>query len=176
MANYAVLLRGVNVGGKNKLPMAELRSVLSSAGLENVQSYIQSGNILCQSSLSKNELAALCAKVLSTHFAIETPVFVIAESALRATRDANPFSGKEDLDKALQLYFLKQAACNANIEKLDTLKAESESFELRETCFYLYAPEGIGRSKLAAAAEKHLLVTTTTRNWRTVNKLLEMMP
>lgn len=175
MANYAILLRGVNVGGKNKLPMAELREALTSAGLEGVQSYIQSGNILCQSSLPECELAALCTKVLATHFSIDTPVFVIAESTLRAVRDANPFSDNENLDKALQLYFLNTVACDANTEKLDTLKAESEAFELSEACFYLYAPEGIGRSKLAADAENNLRVTTTTRNWRTVNKLLDMM-
>lgn len=176
MVSYAILLRGVNVGGKNKLPMAELREALSNAGLESVQSYIQSGNIVCQCSLAESELAALCAKVLATHFGIDTPVFVMAESALRTVRDANPFNDKENLNKALQLFFLDEAAGDANTEKLDALQAESEAYALSEACFYLYAPEGIGRSKLAAAAEKNLHVTTTTRNWRTVNKLLDMMP
>ena len=176
MNNYVALLRGVNVGGKNKLSMADLRRALSDVGLQQVQSYIQSGNVVFQSSWKAEKCETLMADVLLSQFSIDVPVMVRSATELKAICKANPFSSHDNLDKALQLFFLSRAATDADTDKLNLLKGDSEAFNLSKACFYLYAPDGIGRSKLAAAAEKKLRVTTTTRNWRTVNNLLEMMP
>lgn len=175
MNNYAALLRGINVGGNNKLAMAELRQALSDAGLADVQSYIQSGNVTFRAAQSEPELTARIQRVLAEQFSIDVPVMVCSQATLQEIADANPFAGRDNLEKALQLYFLGAAAVDAKLDKLQQLKGPTEEFALLDKCFYLYAPDGIGRSKLAAAAEKQLAVTTTTRNWRSVNKILEML-
>lgn len=173
MNTFIALLRGVNVGGKNKLPMAELRTALTASGLLNVQSYIQSGNVVFQSPLDdQTAITASIIETLEKQFAISTTVVLITAARLLAIRDANPYPDAEQLDKSLQLYFLHQPAQAVNHQKLASLKSDSESYHLLQHCFYLLAPDGIGRSKLAAGAERCLGVTTTTRNWRTVNKLI----
>lgn len=185
MTDYAVLLRGVNVrvnvGGRNILPMSALREQLSCCfGVTNVQTYRQSGNVLCRSSLSQPDLADRVSHVLAGLFDIRTPVFVIAASALRSVRDACPFGDMGDgCEKAVHFFFLSSPAgefYNPYMDRLEELKSATERFETSEACFYLYAPDGIGRSKLAAAAENCVGITTTARKWRTVNKLLELLP
>lgn len=175
METSIALLRGVNVGGNNKLPMAELRAALGQAGLQNVQTYIQSGNVIFQTPVTnQGSLAGLILDTLQQHFAITTTVVILSKAQLQSIRDANPYPDAPQLDKALQLYFLHQPTTAPKLEKLQSLKAESESYQLMRDCFYLLAPDGIGRSKLAAGAERALGVATTTRNWRSVNKLLEL--
>lgn len=177
MNSYVALLCGVNVGGKNRLPMAELRAAASTAGLQHVQTYIQSGNLIFQSPTKSNKaLQMLVGDLLQSQFSINTPVMVRRTDELRAIRDANPFKSHTDLGKALQLFVLDSPAEAANLKKIHAIKSESESIDLSDHCFYLLAPDGIGRSKLAANAEKLLGVSTTTRNWRTVNKILDMFP
>lgn len=171
---YVVLLRGVNVAGKNKLPMASLREELSNDGLTAVRTYIQSGNIICAAPISPSELHAQISSLLVSKFSIQTPVFTMTTSVFRAILVSNPFADRP-CDKALHLFFLSQPAVKADIEKLDALKAASEAFVVADDCFYLYAPDGIGRSRLAAGVKKGLGVTTTARNWRTVNAILKML-
>lgn len=175
MNAYIALLRGINVGGKNKLPMADLRQVLGDTGFKQVETYIQSGNVVFKSAqLSPEKIAACIAEQLNLAFSISTPVLVLKAEDFRSIIENNPFASKPNLEKALHCFFLDKPAATAHCEKLHKLKLNSEAFKLSERCFYLWAPEGIGRSKLAASAEKTLGVTTTARNWRTVSRLMEM--
>jgi len=172
---FVALLRGVNVGGNNKLPMADLRTSLTAIALENVRTYIQSGNVVFSSVLQASELQSQIEGVLSQQFSINTPVMVLQQETFLQIYNDNPFEIPDGIEKALQLYVLSEPATAPQLDKLAELKSPSEEFSLSEQCFYLYAPEGIGRSKLAEKAEKLLGVTTTTRNWRTATKLVALM-
>ncbi len=173
MKTYIALLRGINVGGKNVLKMAELCNTLAAAGFDNPRTYIQSGNVFFQSEQEDvHTLSDILVQHLRKHHAIATTAVVLRSEQLSKIAQANPFPAAENLDKSLQLFFLHAPATDPSLDKLNALKAASEHFELSDSCFYLLAPEGIGRSKLAAAAEQLLGVATTTRNWRTVNQLL----
>lgn len=175
MPTAILLLRGINVGGKNKLPMADLRAILGELGLDNVATYIQSGNAVARST---RKLAKSFAKKLSD--AIEDAhgfapdVLALTQAELEAAIDANPFPQATQDPKTLHVFFLEKPAAPARLEDVEALAAKSERFALTDAAFYLWAPDGIGRSKLAARVEKALGVRGTGRNWRTVLKLREM--
>lgn len=171
---YIALLRGINVGGHNKLPMAELRTFLSAAGFTDVQTYIQSGNVVFSAEQMPDELAELIAGEIERAFGFRPQVMVLTAEALQAALAANPYPQAADDPKTLHLYFLKQPATEADVTGMEALKADSEAFTLTDQALYLYAPYGIGRSKLAEKAERLLGVPATARNLRTVMKLAEM--
>jgi uncharacterized protein (DUF1697 family) len=187
------LLRGINVGGRNVLPMAELRAQLEGLGLHEVRSYIQSGNVVFRadddvdreagegagSPEERNARLALLseritAAVEDSHGFAPRVLLLWATDFLRAAA-ANPFPEGESEPKTLHLYFLADEARAPDLASLESLRADSERFALVDDVFYLHAPEGIGRSKLAARVERALGVPATARNWRTVGKLVEMV-
>lgn len=175
MHTLIALLRGINVGGRNKLPMRELKAVLAEIGLTGVQTYIQSGNVVFQT--DRPDLSRLAAEIGA---AVQdshgfTPKVLLLELADLATAvSQNPFPAAEEQHKTLHFYFLGSNPTNPDLARLELLKTESEQFALIDTVFYLYAPDGIGRSKLAMKVEQVLGVAATARNWRTVSKLLEI--
>lgn len=176
MKTFIALLRGINVGGKNILPMKELRSILENLGLENVQTYIQSGNVVFESDKKDlNNLSDSLGRAIKKSHGFEPNVMILSREDFRQAMQQNPFPEAETNPKTLHLSFLKEAPLNPDLIGLDSVKAESENFKLKGKVFYLHAPEGIGRSKLAAKAEKLLGVSATARNWRTVSKIAEMM-
>ena len=172
MNTYIALLRGLNVGGKNTLPMKELVSILENMGAEKIRTYIQSGNATFQSvernsaKLSKQ----LTAEIKQRH-GFEPHVFLLTLEAMDAAIANNPFPQAELDPSSLHLGFLDSAPKGIDLTKLDNIKKESESFHLIGNVFYLHAPEGVGRSKLAANTEKLLGVPVTDRNWNTVRKI-----
>lgn len=173
---YIALLRGINVGGHNKLPMADLRTLLEEMGLNNVQSYIQSGNVVFQT--ERTDVAALALEIgnaIAAGYDFTPRVLLLNADAVRATMAANPFPKAEAEPKTLHLYFLAERPERPDVEMLDRLKAESEQFKLDDRVFYLFAPDGIGRSKLAERAERALGVAATARNWRTVSKVMALV-
>ena len=99
-------------------------------------------------------------------------VLLMTVNSLKSALAANPFSSAEEIPKTLHLYFLSATPTAADLDGLKQIKSASENFELIGKVFYLHAPDGIGRSKLAARAEKLLGVTATGRNWRTAQKML----
>lgn len=172
MRTYIALLRGINVGGKNKIKMAELAKILESIGLEAVKTYIQSGNIVFQSAeQNSSEIASQIRAAIQNRHGFSPKTLVLGLPEFRKAIENNPFPEAEEEPKALHFYFLAQEALNPNFEVLESIKRESESYKLVDKVFYLYAPEGIGRSKLAARAEKALGVAAAARNWRTVSKI-----
>ncbi len=176
MANrFIALLRGINVGGKHILPMRDLVTVLEQAGCVSVRTYIQSGNVAFNHPTA--DLTTLRDEIklaIDKHCGFEVQVFLMFEDRVKEAVAANPFiEGEEDPSK-LHLYFLLSPAGNPDFESMNKIRTHTERYELKDDVFYLYAPEGVGSSKLAQKVEKLLGVATTCRNWRTTNKLLDI--
>lgn len=175
MNRWVVLLRGINVGGKNIVPMKKLTEMLENMGCEAVRTYIQSGNILLQHAESDSRvLAKHIASQMYQCFSFEPEILLLTFSQFAQAAAANPFSAAESEPKTLHLFFLSEPLDVLDKNKLQALKAPTETYNLIEQVFYLHAPAGIGRSKLAARVEKTLGVPTTARNWNTVSKLLAL--
>ncbi|MEW5975079.1 MAG: DUF1697 domain-containing protein [Acidobacteriota bacterium] len=175
MKTYVALFRGINVGGKNALPMKELAALLEGLGARQVRTYIQSGNAVFQA--AEKNLARLARQLpteIQMRHGFQPQVFLLSLAALRRAMANNPFPEAEADPGSLHLGFLAAAPKNPDLEKLNSLKKGSERFHLDDGVFYLHAPEGVGRSKLAASAEKLLGVAMTDRNWRTVCKISEL--
>ncbi|MFQ3229648.1 DUF1697 domain-containing protein [Reinekea sp.] len=171
---YIALLRGINVGGNNSLPMKGLSALLTDLGCTHIQTYIQSGNVVFKHNpVALASLATKITEAISKTYGFEPQVMLLKATDLHAAIRANPYPTDEG--KFLHFYFLANRSKQADIEKLNALKAESEEYSLINQVFYLYAPNGVGRSKLAAGAEKALKVPVTARNWNTVKKLQEMI-
>ena len=175
MNTFIALLRGINVGGKNILPMKELVSLLTEMGLSKVKTYIQSGNVVFQSEIE--DAAALSKAIVAKiekGYGFDVSVIVLSIQSLQKAMASNPFPEGEQDPKTLHLFFLSEPLTDPDIANIETIKKDSEQFQLTDQVFYLYAPDGIGRSKLAANVEKALGVVTTARNWRSTNKILSM--
>lgn len=172
MTTWIVLLRGINVGGHNRLPMKSLVADLESLGLTRVQTYIQSGNVVCDGPRAKPKvLAAKIAAAIERRRRFKPGVLLLRPGELRAAIDANPFSTAAAQPQSLHFFFLETAARKPNRAGIEAAKSATEKYALTNDVFYLYAPEGIGRSKLAASLERLLGVAATGRNHRTVEKL-----
>jgi uncharacterized protein (DUF1697 family) len=176
MQTWIVLFRGINVGGNNRLLMAELKGALKALGLKNIRTYIQSGNVVLDSDQTdvlslKSKIAASVEKLKG----FRPKVFLLTASDLKQAVESNPFPKEISDPKTLHFLFLSKAATNANTKTIEEIKVATESYHLTDTVFYLHAPDGIGRSKLAAQVEKLLGVATTGRNYRTIEKLMAMI-
>jgi uncharacterized protein (DUF1697 family) len=176
MARWIALLRGVNVGGHNKLPMKPLQAALAASGLTDVATYLQSGNIVFSHSGTHAKLAAQISDVIAAKFGFRPSIKLLRHAELTAAATANPFPEAEQAEegKTLHLFFLDGAPAADRAAALDALSTPSERWALVGQVFYLHAPEGFGRSKLALQAERKLQTGATSRNWRSVCALLEM--
>lgn len=174
MISCIALLRGINVGGKNILPMKDLVAVFEQAGYQQVKTYIQSGNVVFQS--AAQPVAADSTRLrslIAAQHGFEVDILLLSAAELQAVIAANPYP--VDDGKVLHFFFLAAQPKTVDSERLQALSKASESFQLADGVFYLYAPEGIGRSKLAAGVEKVLGVPVTARNWNTVSKLESLL-
>jgi uncharacterized protein (DUF1697 family) len=170
---YIALFRGINVGGKNILPMKDIVAILDTLNYENIRTFIQSGNVIFQDKNTVNEKSAdEIAKLVLEKNGFEPKVLLLSLEELQDAVANNPFA--TDKGKALHFFFLESQPKKPKTEQLTSMKAKSEEFLLTNKVFYLYAPEGIGRSKLAAGVEKALDVPITARNWNTVSVLVSM--
>ena len=174
---YVSLLRGVNVGGHNKIKMVELAGELKALGFDQVQWYIQSGNIVFEAQ-GEDDTAELELKIeaqIASRFGLNVPAMVItADDFRRAVADI-PFAD-EELEKSV-LVFLGSAAAEEWAQASFDLAVGDERCVLRDEVVYMYCPDGLGRSKVANAllATPPRGVKATMRNWRTVNRILEML-
>jgi uncharacterized protein (DUF1697 family) len=172
---YIALLRGINVVGNNLLPMKELVALLGELGCRSVRTYIRSGNVVFQ---SKEDHVSLLPSRISAEIrkrrGFEPLILLLTVEDLERALAANPFPEAEPAPKSLHIYFTASVPLSPNLEALEKIRKESERFVLKGGVIYLYAPEGIGRSKLAANAERHLGVLMTGRNLRTVCKIMAM--
>lgn len=176
MNTYIALFRGINVGGHNKLLMKDLRDLMSDLGYQNIDTYIQTGNVVFQSEDNdKQNLSGRISSAVEEHHGFKPKVLVLELEEIEEAIENNPFPEAEVEPKSLHLNFLASEPENPDLEFLEEYKKESERFELTGRMFYLYAPEGIGRSKLADKTGKALGVPMTGRNWRTVQKIMELV-
>jgi uncharacterized protein (DUF1697 family) len=176
MPTRIALLRGINVGGKNVLPMTELVRDLQALALRDVTTYIQSGNVVFSAAgETATELGDRIAAGIENRHGFRPHVLILTPGQLQLAIESNPFGDAESDPKTLHLFFLASAPTAAGFAGLEAAKSASERFQLVGQVLYLHAPDGIGRSKLAANAEKLLGVTTTSRNWRTVKRLSAMV-
>lgn len=174
-AFYIALLRGINVGGKNILPMKALVQILEDNDCANIKTYIQSGNVVFQrSKVETKAFAKVIGKTIMKDHGFQPGIVILSAEELKKAVSANPFQKAEAEPKSLHLFFLADAPENPNLKALNQIKTNTESFRLIDRIFYLHAPDGIGRSKLAAQAEKRIGTSATARNWNTVMKFLEM--
>ena len=175
MKSYIALFRGINVGGNNILPMKDLRVLLEELGAAKVKTYIQSGNaIFRHESEDTPQLSSKIGAAIKESHGFEPRVLLLDWAEMEQAMVANPFPQAEAEPKTLHLYFLASVPQNPDLSRLDNLKKDNEQFKLIDQVFYLYAPDGIGRSKVAERAEKALGVAATARNWRTVCKIRDM--
>jgi uncharacterized protein (DUF1697 family) len=172
---YVALIRGINVGGKHTLPMKELTQVLTSIGCHNVKTYIQSGNVVFQSGSSAAQLGEAIADEIVRCRSFKPHVLVLQKSEFKRAVENNPFPEGESDPKALHFGFLDSVPSSPDLHTLEALRAPSERIKLIGRVFYLFAPDGVGRSKLAANSEKALGVPMTDRNCRTVGKIMSML-
>lgn len=176
MARRIALLRGINVGGNRKLPMARLRELLAELGHGAVRTYVQSGNVVFTAADPDATPAALAAgieRAIADTFGFDCAVTIRTRDELAEVIAADPFVGIADHPSRYHVLFLAAAADPSRLEEIDRAAFEPERFALRGRELYLWTPEGIGRSPLAQAlTERRLGVAATARNWRTVTTLL----
>ena len=174
MNTYIALFRGINVGGKNIIKMKELVHLLEGLGLTQVRTYIQSGNVIFESESDVQRLNEKINQAILQHFGFTPQLLMLTFDEFETAIQNNPFSQAQSEPNTLHLEFLAYEPQNPRLTDLELLKSSMEEFRLKGKVFYLYAPEGVGRSKLAANSEKLLGVPITDRNWNTVMKIFEM--
>jgi uncharacterized protein (DUF1697 family) len=174
---WLALLRGVNVGGKNKLPMRELVALFEAEGCTEVAHYIQSGNVVFRAAPPlAARMGEAIAAAIEAKFGIVAPVITRSAAELRTAVDENPFP-RAGVDVAtLHVGFLAEAPSPRALASLDPARSPPDRFEVRGREIFLALPNGVARSKLTNAYFDSKLATTSTfRNWRTVLTLLEMV-
>jgi len=183
VTRFVALLRGVNVGGSNRLPMADLRAALTADGLAGVRTYIQSGNIVLDSPTDDVEVvAARVRSVIARGFGLDIPVVALTADGLRALADSNPYPSEPDhrrlhaivlphslASEARELVALRQEAVAA--------KGSRDTVAVIDRVAYLHTPDGFGTSELARAltsGRSNPLADGTARNWATITALLAL--
>ena len=171
MSTYVGLLRGINVGGTGKLPMAELKAFLADLGCENVRTYIQSGNVVFDA--APGEWSERISDAIESSAGFRPRVLILTDDEFRSVAGGNPFPTDEP--KAMHVYFLDgQPNWTAKAE-MESVKSDLERFYITDAAVYLHTPEFLSGSRLAAKLESLIGVPATARNWRTVEKILAML-
>ena len=173
---HIALLRGINVGGKNKLPMRQLVSIFAAAGCRDVRTYIQSGNVVYSAEAQlASRIPAEIKKQVAAQCGFEVPVVTRTAEELAEVVASNPYA-KPDVDgKALHVAFLADRPSATEVTALDPDRSPPDEFAVVGREIYLRCPNGLARTKLTNAYfDSRLATTSTVRNWRTTLKLLEM--
>jgi uncharacterized protein (DUF1697 family) len=160
----------VNVGGKNKVAMTELRSIVESLGHTDVSTFIQSGNVMFTTRRPVTPKSVEAA--IEEELGIDIAVVLRTAPELRAVVTANPFAHADTAK--LHVGFMAEKPAAAVVAKLDADQFAPEEFIIQRSELYLHLPNGMGRAKLPAYLDRRLKVPTTVRNWKTVTKLLEL--
>jgi len=170
-----VLLRGINLGPRNRIAMPELRKLLEAAGFADVRTYVQSGNIVLSTRRTPEATVTACEKLIAAELGLEIPAVVRTRDELAEVVRRNPLAGVADDPKRYQVSFLDREPDPGMIERLSAAAADGERMEAIGREIYSWHPDGVARSKLwAGLAGKGLGVKATARNWTTVTTLLEM--
>jgi uncharacterized protein (DUF1697 family) len=173
---YVALLRGINLGGKNKLPMKELAKFFAEAGCSNVGTYIQSGNVIFSATTRlAAQLPDLIVRQIATRFGHRPPIILRTAKQLADVISSNPFLQVGAPEETLHVLFLADSPGAREIANLDPNRSPSDTFIVSGQEIYLRLPNGVAKSKLTNDYFDRILGTKSTgRNWRTVNELFEL--
>jgi uncharacterized protein (DUF1697 family) len=173
MKTYIALLKGINVGGHKKVSMAELRILLAKSGFQNVQTYIQSGNVIFKSVDQTYNIEVKISNLISVHFGFDVSVIVKTNPELQLIFDSCPF---ENAKKEKSYFIMLNKVPERNlIEKADKIFYDDEEIIIKNNCLYFYCSKGYGQSKFNMNTyERKLNVIGTSRNYNTMVKLLSL--
>jgi uncharacterized protein (DUF1697 family) len=174
MATYISILRGINVSGYRVIKMDALKKMCADLAFNNVQTYIQSGNIVFQSkTISTEKTSATINTNIKKLFGFDVPVITFTQTELEVVINSNPFSKDKTKDPAFfHITFLSGQPELQNIELLKQVDLKNDKYEIIDKAIYLYCPNGYSNSKLTNSfLETKLKITATTRNWKTTNEL-----
>jgi uncharacterized protein (DUF1697 family) len=176
-SRHVAFLRGINVGGKNMLPMKELASLFAHAGCTDVTTYIQSGNVLFTANDAVvAQQAAEIAYQIDARFGLRVPVVLRSAAELTVAVQNNPFRRAGAAEDRLHVYFLAGRPDAAEVAALDASRSAPDAFAVVGREVYLQLPNGMARTKLTNAYfDSKLRTVSTARNWRTVLKLAELL-
>lgn len=173
MKTYIALLKGINVGGHRKVPMAELRDLFINSGFQKVQTYIQSGNVIFQSSEKAPDLEIKIQNLISIQFGFDVSVIIKTNKELQELFEASPFS-KEKKENSYFIMLNRIPDSNL-VDEVDQLQYEDEEIIIKKDCLYFYCSTGFGKTKFNMNSyERKLKVTGTARNYNTMVKLLSL--
>ena len=173
---HVALLRGINVGGKNKMSMAALAEVFTRAGCADVRTYIQSGNVVfVAAQASAKRISSLVSQQIRERFGFDVPVVIRTAEELRRVAANNPFLRRVVDTGSLHVAFLAAAPDSRRVASLDPNRSCGDAFQVVGREVYLHLPNGVARTKFTNNYFDATLATVSTiRNWRTVSKLVEM--
>jgi uncharacterized protein (DUF1697 family) len=173
---HVALLRGINVGGKNKLPMRELAALFEESGCRDVTTYIQSGNVVfTPPARGQATLARTLQQRIADEFSLRVPVVLRTAGELATVAGANPFLARKLDPATLHVIFLADAPSAKAVAALDPERSPPDQFSVAGRDIYVCCPNGVARSKLTNDYFDRTLATISTgRNWRTVMTLVEM--
>lgn len=178
MIKQIALLRGINVGGKRKILMHDLRELFQELRFANIQTYIQSGNVIFNSSGNKDniKLADEIMEAILNKYGFQVPVIVLNAEELNAAISENPFFTTDNTDvERLHITFLKEPPQNNKLQKIKSLNFAPDLFEIKNKNVFIFCAGKYHESKLTNNFfENKLKVPATTRNWKTVLKLSEL--
>jgi uncharacterized protein (DUF1697 family) len=171
---WVALFKGINVGGNNKLPMAELRALAAELGFGDPKTYIQSGNLIFSSSDDAAHIEDILAAAFEKRFGFRAAIIMRSVDTLAEVIATNPFATRVTEGKQLHMFFLDEPAVKYDEAALRALAAESEDFALIGDIFYLFAPDGIGRSKLVEKMGPYFPKRMTARNLNSVKAICDL--
>ena len=178
MTTWILLLRGINVGGNNRLPMRELVTLLEGLGLRDVRTWIQSGNVVfATDDAADGDPAALAAAITAAIREAHgfAPRSMLLEApALRAAIASNPFPEADAEPATVHLFFLDAPPPSPDLAGIEAIRGPRERVIIDGAVLYLHTPDGLGRSRLSERAERLVGVPATARNWKTVRRLEEL--
>jgi len=173
---YIAILRGINVAGKNTVAMEHLKQLFSENGFEGAVTYIQSGNVVFKSAVAKDQLAALISRAIEVRFQLNIHVILVTKNEMGNIIKDNPFLEEKDVDEEkLHVTILEKNPDPENLKAIQNLDFKPDRFIVKNNVVYLYCPNGYGKTKLSNTFfENKLKIKASTRNWRTINKLIEL--
>ncbi len=178
MGSFVALLRSINVGGRNKIAMADLRDLVASLGYGDVTTYLQSGNVTFTGSGSSARVASRIEQAIEASLGLTVPVIARSSSEWRRVVEGNPYADRGFDPKTVHVTFLGRRPDKKKVAELCDLAGQfgDDELEVAGAEVYLHCPGGYGETKLHNAyLERRLETTATTRNWRTVGALTEMV-
>jgi len=171
------MMRGINVGGQKIIRMENLRGSFEALGFRRVRSYVQSGNVIFEAPKdSSNSFSGRIREKILDEYGFSVPLILRTSGEMQKLVSDNPFLKQVGIDRSkLHVTFLSVLPAKAALGRLNALNGDPDQFRVKGREVYLYCPNGYGRTKLSNTVfEKLLSIDATTRNWKTVNRLVEI--